>query len=122
MKQTIVNNLLKRLFLLSLIIISIISCSKEEVKYQKLQGNVFGTTFHIQYFDTINNNYSAEITSLFDEMNNSLSTYHNHSSISQLNDGLSVLKVDSNFINVFKLSKKYLKRQMGILILLWVKW
>ncbi|SHH44170.1 FAD:protein FMN transferase [Wenyingzhuangia marina] len=113
MKQTIVNNLLKRLFLLSLIIISIISCSKEEVKYQKLQGNVFGTTFHVQYSDTDNINYSADITSLFDKMNKSLSTYHSNSLISQLNDGLSVLKVDSNFVNVFKLSKKIFKDTDG---------
>lgn len=105
MKQTIVNNLLKTSFFFALIVFSTTACVHKEVKYQKLQGNVFGTTFHIQYSDTTSNNYNADITKLFNEMNNSLSTYHSESLISQLNDGLSEIKVDRHFVNVFKISK-----------------
>lgn len=106
MKQTIVDNLLKRFFFYSLIVFSAISCKQHQVKYKKLEGSVFGTTFHIQYSDTTNNNFSADITSLFNKMNNSLSTYHENSLISELNDRKSVLKVDVDFVRVFKLSKK----------------
>ncbi|MGY5355201.1 FAD:protein FMN transferase [Wenyingzhuangia sp. IMCC45467] len=113
MKQTIVDNLLKTLFFYALIVFSTVACTQKQAKYQKLEGSVFGTTFHIQYSDTTNGNFSADITSLFDKMNNSLSTYHSHSLISELNNGLSVLKVDGDFVNVFKLSKKIFKETNG---------
>ncbi|ANW97151.1 hypothetical protein AXE80_13025 [Wenyingzhuangia fucanilytica] len=112
MKQTIVNNLLKTLFFAFIVFLTV-ACTEKKVKYQKLKGSVFGTTFHIQYFDTNSNNYSADIEELFQKMNNSLSTYHGESLISSLNSGLSVLKVDGDFVNVFKLSKKIFKETDG---------
>jgi len=106
MKQTIFRDLTKSMLFVVLIVCLMTSCSKKEVSYYRLQGNVFGTTFQIQYADASENNYNQAITLLFDQMNNSLSTYHPNSLISQLNKDSSELMVDDNFIAVFKLSKK----------------
>ena len=113
MNQTCINKILKRFLLLSFIITVITACHKEQVGYQKLKGSVFGTTFHIQYSDSLQRNFNADITELFNNVNNSLSTYHNKSLISSLNNGLLSLKVDRHFVNVFFLSKKLYKATNG---------
>lgn len=113
MKQTNVNKLLKRSIFLIFTIISVTACRPKKLEYQILKGSAFGTTFNIQYSKTDNNNYNAELSLLFNNMNNSLSTYHPYSLISQLNKGVLKLEVDKNFINVFNISKKVFKETNG---------
>ncbi|WP_408030273.1 FAD:protein FMN transferase [Tenacibaculum xiamenense] len=75
---------------------------KEEIT--KLEGAIFGTTYHIKYLDTIN--YQKSIDSLFNLMNNSLSTYIPTSDISRINRGDTTVVVDDLFVEVFDKAKK----------------
>lgn len=89
------------------------ACNVKKNGYKKLQGNVFGTTFHIKYSDNLERDLSKNIAELFKEINNSLSTYHNESVISKLNSGIPSIEVDDNFKNVFVLAKKVHKNTEG---------
>lgn len=88
-------------------------CKNPENKYVKLQGNVFGTTFHIIFQNKTENELRFEIENLFHEINQSLSTYHKNSAISKLNNGLDSIKVNKDFINVFLLAKRIHKNTNG---------
>jgi len=87
------------------LLVLITSCQKEN-EYQFLQGNALGTTFSLKYDAIQNTNYSTSIDSLFHVVNQSLSTYHPSSLISQINNGDTLVKVDAHFINVFKKAKR----------------
>jgi len=89
------------------------SCIKPQSSYNKMQGNVFGTTFHITYKDNLQRDFSKEVASLFNKFNHSLSTYHLNSVISKLNNGAESIEVDANFKQVFLLSKKIHKETGG---------
>jgi len=75
-----------------------------------LTGHVFGTYFNIQYQSS--RNLHNKVYSLFDEINNSLSTYAPYSVISKVNKNNSV-DLDSHFIKVFNASKKYFEQTGG---------
>ena len=94
------------------ILISFVSC-QEEATYQFLQGNALGTTFSVKYDDPQNADFSKSIDSLFIVINHSLSTYHSNSLISQINNGDSLIIVDTHFINVFKKAKRIYKETHG---------
>lgn len=74
------------------------SC-KKDFEYTFLQGNALGTTFSIKYNDT--SNYTEAIDSIFAVINNSLSTYHQNSIISKINNGDTTQVTDAHFENVF---------------------
>ena len=78
----------------------------------KLQGQVFGTTYSIIYYD-ISKNFDTEINQLFDEINQSTSTYIPTSDISRINKGEIGIKVDDYFIEVFYKSKQIFKETNG---------
>lgn len=87
-----------------LLVMSLCSCSEEPPVNIKLSGPVFGTGFNIQYYSEDNSNYQKAIDSLFNVVNQSLSTYISDSDISRLNRN-EITKVDNHFQNVFKASK-----------------
>ena len=105
---------LKRHFLggLLLVITSFFSC-KNEVKEQifRLQGTVFGTTYHITYEG--NQQYQKSIDSLFYLVNKSTSTYIPTSDISKINKGYTTVIIDGLFAEVFKKSKRIFKETDG---------
>ncbi|MGY6649513.1 FAD:protein FMN transferase [Wenyingzhuangia sp. IMCC45574] len=85
----------------------LINCNSKVLEYKKLQGNVFGTTFHIIYSDSIERNLEADIAQLFKEINSSLSTYQKNSTISVLNnEKLLQVEIDKHFMKVMEISKK----------------
>jgi len=94
-----------RLSIFLFIVLATLSCKKEK-SYQYIQGNALGTTFSVKYDDLKNANYSASIDSLFTVINQSLSTYHSNSLISQINKGDTLVKVDQHFVNVFEKAKR----------------
>lgn len=94
------------------ILISFVSCQKETA-YQFLQGNALGTTFSVKYDDPQNTDFSISIDSLFTVINHSLSTYHSNSLISQINNGDSLVLIDTHFISVFKKAKRIYKETNG---------
>ncbi len=89
------------------------SCKSEINEYEKIQGNVFGTTFLVKYSDSNQRDFTSDIALLFKKFNNSLSTYHKNSVISHLNNGLTDTIVNDNFKNVVLLSKKIYSKTDG---------
>ena len=77
-----------------------------------LQGIVFGTSYSVQYFSEHQIDYSIQLDSIFDLINNSMSTYSDTSIISRINNNESV-KVDNHFVNVFNTSKKIFDKTKG---------
>lgn len=105
---------LRKYFLggLLLIFASFYSC-KNEVKEQvfRIQGTVFGTTYHITYQG--NQSQQKSIDSLFYLVNKSTSTYIPTSDISKINKGDTTIVVDKLFAEVFKKSKRIFKETDG---------
>lgn len=88
--------------------------TKKESKNTKnttLSGPVFGTTFSIIYDSEIN--YSKQIDSLFQVVNQSMSTYISDSDISRINKQ-DTLIIDSHFRNVLSTSKTIYEATNGI--------
>jgi thiamine biosynthesis lipoprotein len=97
-----------------LILVICFSCSKIKPKMHFLEGNVFGTDFHIVYEDLATKDYSEQIDSLFHLMNKSLSTYQSTSDISKINRGDSTIVVDSYFKEVFEKSTRIYIETNGV--------
>jgi thiamine biosynthesis lipoprotein len=79
-------------------------CSEDQPKNVKLSGPVFGTGFNIQYYSEGAIDYAAQMDSLFNVVNQSLSTYIATSDISKLNRN-EITTVDAHFQRVFRASK-----------------
>lgn len=94
------------------IFIALFSC-KQEPKNIKLSGPIFGTGYNIQYYSEDNTNYQKQFDSLFNVVNQSLSTYLPESDISKLNRN-EITKVDEHFKNVFKASKIIYRQTEGV--------
>ncbi len=107
------SNIMKQKYFLLIVILTVLgfgACGKKAEKkvakqeITKLEGAIFGTTYHIKYLDTIN--HQKAIDSLFDLMNKSLSTYIPTSDISRINKGDTTVVVDDLFVEVFQKAKK----------------
>lgn len=82
----------------------LISCDSEP-KSVDISGSIFGTYYKIKYYtDTSDVIKQSEIDSIFDNFNNSFSTYISNSTISKINYGQNVL-VDYLFKDMFYKSK-----------------
>ncbi|SEE20655.1 thiamine biosynthesis lipoprotein [Tenacibaculum sp. MAR_2010_89] len=105
--------MLKKSFYLSTLVLFVLfGCSeKKQKEIVKLEGVVFGTTYHITYLDKTN--YQKSIDSLFNLVNNSLSTYMPTSDISKINKGDSTVVVDDMFVDVFEKAKRIHKETNG---------
>lgn len=112
--KSILMNLLKqsRNFFGIMFILILVSC-KQESKNTVLSGNIFGTTYGVQYYSEDNVNYQHQIDSLFQVINNSMSTYQADSDISKINHNKAVL-VDSHFKTVFNASKNIYETTNGV--------
>jgi thiamine biosynthesis lipoprotein len=98
--------------LLLLVSILVTSCkSKEKEEYSKLRGDIFGTTYSIIYEDS--KNYQEEINTIFNDFNNSLSTYIPTSIVSKVNQNDSTVVVDMYFIEAFNKAKRIYKETDG---------
>ena len=91
-------------FLLILIIGSIsVIRQQRNTPFQKDEGMVFGTIYHITYQSDIN--YQKEIEAELQKVDNSLSPFNKTSIISRINRNEKV-KVDEMFSEVFQLAEK----------------
>lgn len=90
-------------FVVSLISFSFACISNQQVErnYFHLQGNAQGTTFQIQYYDSLQRDFSHQVDSLLKQMDLSLSTYVPYSIISRVNKNDSLVILDEHFIKVF---------------------
>ncbi len=88
----------------------IYSCNN--LRHTSLTGLVYGTTYNIQFYSSANKNFSKEIDSILNEIDNSMSTYKSTSIISKINNNESV-EIDNHFKNVFNSSKKIFQKTSG---------
>ena len=91
---------------------TLISCKNEINTPIKLQGFVFGTSYNIIYYD-VGISFEEEIIQLFEDVNNSISTYIPTSDISRINSGDSGVIVDAYFKEIFSKSERIFKETNG---------
>jgi len=87
----------------------VFSCNSD-IKNTKLSGNVFGTTYSVIY--NSEKDFKKQFDSLFNVINQSMSTYLKNSDISKLNRNEAV-KVDEHFVKVFEASTNIYKQTQG---------
>ncbi|NRR91089.1 FAD:protein FMN transferase [Winogradskyella undariae] len=92
----------KILFIFSLALL-FVSCESEPENI-KLSGPVFGTSYSVQYHSEDDVNYQKQFDSLFNVINESMSTYIPESKISRINKG-EPIEVDAHFARVFEKAK-----------------
>ncbi|CAM1346070.1 FAD:protein FMN transferase [Tenacibaculum crassostreae] len=97
--------MIKKVAFIGVLLLLMIACKKEvTLNETKLEGGVFGTTYHITYLSDVD--YQKQIDSLFYLVNKSLSTYMPTSDISKINQGDTTVVVDDMFVEVFEKAKK----------------
>ena len=105
------NILFKIISILSLLLVS---CNNESPNYIRIQGDALGTTYNVIVQSKSNSNQIKQsIDSIFEVVNNSMSTYRSNSIISRVNQSQNPVKVDSHFIEVFNKSKEIWKLSSG---------
>ncbi|WP_421805897.1 FAD:protein FMN transferase [Flagellimonas sp.] len=98
---------------LVLMVLFLVSCTpKEHIKNQSW-GNALGTTYSIIYIADEELDYQQEIDSVFQVLNQSMSTYIPDSDISKINAGDSTIQVDDMFREVFEVSSEVHKASNG---------
>ncbi|WP_072863471.1 FAD:protein FMN transferase [Arenibacter palladensis] len=110
------------------LILFLAGCRTNESKWVKnvSSGSALGTSYNITYLATTELNFEQEIDSLFQVLNQSMSTYIPTSDISRINAGDSTIVVDGMFREVFELSGKvfeatdgYFDPTVGVLVNAW---
>ena len=113
---------------LGLALVLIAACTEEKGPWERNfnYGGALGTSYNITYLTKEPRNYQQEIDSVFEVVNQSMSTYWTNSDISRINEGDSVLQVDHMFREVFLLSKEvhqksngYFDPTVGVLVNAW---
>jgi|SRR5690625_1264777 len=97
---------------LVLLILSLVAC-QEKTQPQVYSGLALGTDYQLQFFSKDTLDIQPQIDSIFDELNQSMSTYIEDSDISRLNAGDTTVKVDHLFRNMFLRSKEIYKNTNG---------
>ena len=101
-------------FILILFLALCASChSKKEMQIVRLEGFVFGTTYHITFVNDRPNTFQKSIDSLFDLMNASLSTYVPDSDISKINKRDTTIVVDAYFKEVLQKAQRIHRETSG---------
>ncbi|MDT0539450.1 FAD:protein FMN transferase [Croceitalea sp. P059] len=113
--------------ILVFIILVIAGCQEKSswIKNQNI-GNALGTTYSIIYIAHEEVDFQKEIDSVFQVINQSMSTYIPDSDISKINDGDTTVVVDTMFKEVFELSTQvyetsdgYFDPSVGVLANAW---
>ncbi len=113
---------------LPLIALLLFSCAPDRPEIFKNQnvGGALGTSYSLTYLSDKQLDFQKEIDSVFDAVNQSLSTYIPNSDISKINRGDSTVVVDAMFRDVFELSKEiyektdgYFDPTVGVLVDAW---
>jgi thiamine biosynthesis lipoprotein len=104
----------RTLLLFLVYIVSFNACKNDQKLSEpiRLQGQVFGTTYSIIYYDNTTN-FEPQIQQIFDDINQSLSTYIPTSDISKINDGNTEIQVDEYFQEVFEKSRRIYEETDG---------
>ncbi len=105
-------NILFKIF--SFLSLLLISCNVDSSFYKRIQGDALGTTYKVIVQSEYNSSVIKQsIDSIFEVVNNSMSTYRTNSIISRVNRSQNPVEVDSHFIEVFKKSQELWKLSNG---------
>ena len=98
----------------SLLSLLLISCGTDSSIYKRIQGDALGTTYNVIVQSELNSGkIKQSIDSIFEVVNNSMSTYRTNSIISRVNQSQNPVKVDYHFIEVFRKSQEIWKLSNG---------
>lgn len=104
------------------------ACAEDEPKIiqNTNSGGALGTSYHLIYQSETQLDFQKEIDSVFEVVNQSLSTYIPDSDITKINEGDSTIVVDMMFEEVFDLSKEihgktggFFDPTVGVLVNAW---
>lgn len=100
------KSFLKIVFLVALIVGTVlIICENSSKSYQRDEGRIFGTIYHITYQS--GENLHAQILAELQRVDQSLSMFNDSSTISRINRNEAVdLAADSLFVEVFELAQR----------------
>jgi thiamine biosynthesis lipoprotein len=90
----------------------VLSCSEID-EQRSANGEALGTTYSIAYYSEDLIPIDKALDSIFERVNQSMSTYRDSSDISRINRGDSLVEVDSLFQEVFLLSKQVWENSNG---------
>lgn len=99
--------------LLFLISLGFFMACQPESPTRSVSGNALGTTYGIKYFSENELEVQPALDSIFEIINNSMSTYQPDSDISRINKGDTSLVVDEHFVKVFQASRKIYEESEG---------
>ena len=100
--------------IISFLSLLLISCNVDSSFYKRIQGDALGTTYKVIVQSEYNSSIIKQsIDSIFEVVNNSMSTYRTNSIISRVNQSQNPVEVDSHFIEVFKKSQEIWKLSNG---------
>ncbi len=103
-----------RRILFLLVLFSFTACQQEKSKkMQTYTGFALGTDYQLKFFSEEKLDLQTEIDSIFEVVNNSMSTYQDDSDISKINAGDSSIVVDEMFKIVFLKSKEIHENTFG---------
>lgn len=100
-------------FILSAFLFACTSNKQVDNNYIQLHGTAQGTTFQIQYEDSLQRDFSNQIDSLLKQLDSSLSTYVPQSIISRINKNDTSVILDEHFIKVFNRAQEISKLTDG---------
>jgi len=98
---------------LGLLFIVLFTSCQQEPKNTVISGEVFGTSYGVQYYSEHSTRFQKQIDSLFQVINSSMSTYQADSYISNINHN-QAFTVDTHFKTVFNASKRIFKETEGV--------
>lgn len=92
------------------VLIVLVGCSAPDKsslpEYSTLSGSAQGTTFRISFLDTTGTDHSNSVKDLLQDIDNSVSTYVDSSTISQFNAGDTITVADEHFFYNLELSRQ----------------
>lgn len=98
-----------------LLLIVLSACERKKSEYTKISGFAQGTTYHIIYENSNNQDYTDPIDSILGAFNKSCSMYDSTSIISRINNNDPTAEADDWFIDVFKKSVEVSEASGGAL-------
>lgn len=103
---------MKQFFILLLCLV-FFGCADPDPQERRIAGEALGTTYHIIWYSEDQLPMEQALDSIFQRVNQSMSTYMPESDISRINDGDTLVRVDSLFQKVFELSGQVYKESGG---------
>lgn len=95
-----------------IILLCLLFFSCENRKVQRFSGEAFGTTYSVSYVGNDSKKMKSQVDSLLNDLSQTFSIFDSNSLISNFNDGKKV-KLNPDFIKVFRLSKQVSAETMG---------